>query len=95
MTRAAPPEILTKTASGRTLLFTLQAGNVIPPHRHPDAQVTIAVLSGEVEVTTVGTRTLQGGEVITHVGAEEVSMHARQASRVLVCLLNESYHSEK
>ncbi|WP_135229213.1 hypothetical protein [Deinococcus fonticola] len=89
MTRAAAPDILTKTTSGRTLLFTLQAGNVIPPHRHAHAQVTIAVLSGEVEVTTAEVRTLNGGEVLTHAGDAEVSMHARQDSRVLVCLLNE------
>lgn len=89
MTRAAPPEILTKTTSGRTLLFTLETGNVIPPHRHPNAQVTIAILNGEVDVTTGNaTRTLQGGEVITHATDAEVSLHARQASRVLVCLLN-------
>lgn len=85
--RAAPPQVLAVTPHGRSLLFTLEAGQGIPPHRHPGAHAVLAVLSGELEVRTQGTRTVAAGEVVTHDGNEPISLLARQAGQVLVTLL--------
>lgn len=85
--RATPPQVLAATPHGRALLFTLEAGQGIPPHRHPGAAVVLAVLSGEIEVRMQGTQTLQAGEVMTHDGNEAISLLARQPGQVLVTLL--------
>lgn len=85
--RAAPPQVLTATPHGRALLFTLEAGQGIPPHRHPGASVVLAALSGEIEVWAQATQTLKAGEVMTHGGDNPVSLVARQPGRVLITLL--------
>ncbi|WP_102126691.1 cupin domain-containing protein [Deinococcus planocerae] len=89
MNRAQPPQVLAATAGGRSLLFHLDAGEGVPRHGHPGARVVLAVLSGEVHVTTdEGTRTLHGAEVITHDGNEPLALEADQSdTRVLVTLL--------
>lgn len=94
MERAAPPEVLTSTPHGRTLLFSFAAGQGVPTHKHPAAQVTVAVLGGQIEVTTTEQghtqkRSLKAGEVLTHNGEHEISLLAKAESRVLVCLIHE------
>ncbi|QLG11197.1 cupin domain-containing protein [Deinococcus sp. D7000] len=85
--RGTPPQVLAVTPHGRSLLFTLEAGQGIPPHRHPGAHAVLAVLSGEIEVTAQATQTVGAGEVVTHDGNESISLLARQPGRVLVTLL--------
>lgn len=85
--RAAPPQIVAVTPHGRALLFTLEAGQGMPPHRHPGAQAVLAVLSGEIEVRAQTTQTLNAGEVLTHDGNEPISLLALQPGQVLVTLL--------
>ncbi|QFP76100.1 cupin domain-containing protein [Deinococcus sp. AJ005] len=85
--RAAPPQVLTVTPHGRSLLFTLETGQGIPPHRHPSAQAILAVLSGEIEVRAQTTQTLKAGEVAVHDGNESISLLALQPGQVLVTLL--------
>lgn len=85
--RAAPPQVLAVTPHGRSLLFTLEAGQGLAPHRHPGAQAVVAVLTGEIEVTAQGTRIMGAGEVLTHDGNVPISLLARQPGRVLVTLL--------
>ena len=89
MERAAPPEILTSTPHGRTLLFTFAAGQGVPTHKHAAARVTVAVLGGQIEVTTDHKQLLSAGEVLTHDGDHEISLLAQVESRVLVCLIHE------
>ncbi|CAM3398069.1 cupin domain-containing protein [Deinococcus saxicola] len=85
--RAAPPQVLTATPHGRSLLFTLEAGQGIPPHRHPGAQAVLAVLSGQIEVRAQTTQTLKAGEVVVHDGNQQISLLALQPGQVLVTLL--------
>jgi len=85
--RAAPPQVIAVTPHGRSLLFTLEAGQGLPPHRHPGAHAVLAVLAGEIEVTTQGTQTVKAGEVVTHDGNEPISLLARQPGKLLVTLL--------
>jgi quercetin dioxygenase-like cupin family protein len=85
--RAAPPQVIAVTPHGRSLLFTLEAGQGIPPHRHPGAQVVLAVLAGEIEVATEATQTVKAGEVVAHDGNGSISLLARQPGKVLVTLL--------
>ncbi|GAA5532854.1 hypothetical protein [Deinococcus aluminii] len=90
MKRAQPPQVLATTAGGRCLLFHLDAGEGVPPHQHPQAQVVIAVLSGELHATTdEGLRALYGGEVMTHNGDQPIALEAVQpGTQVLVTLLH-------
>lgn len=87
--RAQPPRVLAATPGGRSLLFHLGAGEGVPRHQHPQAQVVIAVLSGELHVhTDEGTQTLYGAEVTTLEGDRPVALEALQAgTQVLVTLL--------
>ncbi|MDV6374717.1 hypothetical protein [Deinococcus arenicola] len=85
--RAAPPQVLAATPHGRALLFTLEAGQGIPPHRHPGASVIVAVLSGQIEVRAQTTQMLGAGEVTTHDGNGQISLLALQPGQVLVTLL--------
>ncbi|EYB67954.1 hypothetical protein DEIPH_ctg031orf0103 [Deinococcus phoenicis] len=89
MKRAQPPQILATTPGGRSLLFHLNAGEGMPRHQHPQTQVVIAVLSGELHVTTdEGTRTLYGAEVTVQDGGQPVALEAAQpGTQVLVTLL--------
>lgn len=88
MKRAAPPEVLVRTEHGRSLLFSLDAGEGVPEHTHPGQTVVLAVLAGRVDVTRDSAASLNAGEVITHDGAQPLSMMAAQAgTRVLVTLL--------
>lgn len=89
MKRAAPPEILTSTAHGRTLRFTFAAGEGVPTHSHANAQVTIAVLEGQMQVNTDTQHHLGAGQVLTHHGNNEISLLALTDSQVLVCLIHE------
>lgn len=90
MRRAQPPQVLAATPGGRTLLFRLEAGEGVPAHQHPQAQVVIAVLSGEVHVTAdEDTRALYGGELTTYDGNRPIALEAVQpGTRVLVTLLH-------
>lgn len=89
MKRAAPPEILTATPHGRTLRFTFAAGEGVPPHKHAGAKVTIAILAGQMQVSTDAVREVVAGQVLTHQGDGEVSLLALEDSSVLVCLIHE------
>ncbi|GGL74334.1 hypothetical protein GCM10010840_10530 [Deinococcus aerolatus] len=85
--RAAPPQVMAVTPGGRSLLFTLEPGQGIPPHRHPGSQVLLAVLSGEVEVRAPDMQVARAGEVLVHDGDGSISLLARQSAQVLVTLL--------
>ena len=71
--------------SGRTRLFDdpvtvrldLDAGTSIPPHRHPERRVVVAVLDGTLEVT-VGdaTETVEEGRTARFPGSEDISLVA-------------------
>lgn len=87
MKRAQPPEVLITTSNGRSLLFTLDAGQGVPPHRHPGMKAVLAVLAGQVEITTASAQTANAGQVIVHNGDADISVLALQPSRVLVTLL--------
>lgn len=90
MNRAGPPQVLAATPGGRSLLFRLNAGEGVPRHQHPQAQVVIAVLSGELRVVTdEGTRVLSSTEVLTQGGDRPVALEAAQPdTQVLVTLLH-------
>lgn len=89
MNRAQPPRVLASTPGGRSLLFRLEAGEGVPRHTHPAARVVLAVLSGELHVTTgQDTHVLSAAGVLTHDGNEPLSLEAaRPGTQVLVTLL--------
>jgi quercetin dioxygenase-like cupin family protein len=71
----------------RTIRLTLDEGEAVPEHTHPDRNVVIAVLSGELALSLDGTeRTLSEGDLIRFDGRREVSPRARTATTALVVL---------
>lgn len=89
MNRAQPPQVLAATSAGRSLLFHLEAGEGVPRHAHPGARVVLAVLSGELRLTTdAGPLVLPAAEALAHDGNEPLALEAtRPGTRVLVTLL--------
>ncbi|AZI44551.1 cupin domain-containing protein (plasmid) [Deinococcus psychrotolerans] len=88
MKRAEPPQIITATPHGRVLRFTFAAGEGVPTHKHPGAQVVVTVLSGQVEVTAEESCTLKAAEILTHDGDQPLSLFATQDSSVVVTLIH-------
>ena len=85
----AAPQVLAATSGGRALLFTLEAGQGLAPHRHPGARVVLAVLSGEVEVRAgeAGAQTVGAAGVVTHDGDHSIGVLALQPARLLITVL--------
>lgn len=93
MKRASPPLVVTATPHGRVLRFELEAGEGIPLHQHPGAQVVVTVLSGQIEVTTEdaqtpGIQALKATELLTHDGDRPLSLLATEQSSVVVILIH-------
>lgn len=71
----------------RTVRLELDAGEAVPRHRHPDANVVLFVVRGRLDVEIGGeTHRLEGGEVVRFDGEQEVSPRATEASTALVVL---------
>ncbi|UQN09479.1 cupin domain-containing protein [Deinococcus sp. QL22] len=76
MNRAEPPQILCATPHGRVLLFTLQTGQGLPSHRHPQHWGIITVLSGTLAATFGGMQTLSRSEVFRFDANEPIELRA-------------------
>jgi quercetin dioxygenase-like cupin family protein len=71
----------------RTIRLTLDAGESVPEHRHPEATPLIHVVEGELDVAVDGeTYTLDAGELLRFDGREPVSPTAREDSVAVVVL---------
>ena len=88
MKRPAPPLILCATAAGRILEFTCNAGEGLPAHRHPQMQVCVTVLSGQLTVTRDTATVLSAGQSEVFDGDTLTALSATQPSRFLVTLLS-------
>lgn len=71
----------------RTVRLALEAGDEVPPHRHPDRDVLFHVLEGEVALT-LGDETLRlsPGEVVRFDGGRDISPRAETDCEALVVL---------
>jgi len=83
-------------ADGRSVLFagepktvrlTLEEGDRVPPHRHPDREIVCHVTSGRIELTLgEKTLTLAAGEVARFDGDQDISPAALEDSEALLVL---------
>lgn len=71
----------------RTVLLSLSAGERVPEHAHPDRDVVVHALAGELELDLDGeTHELEPGEVVRFDGDRQISPHAVTDARTLVIL---------
>jgi len=71
----------------RTVVLSLDAGERVPAHSHPDRVVLFHVLSGAIELALDDeTTTLRAGEIGRFDGDCDIAPHARTDARALVVL---------
>ena len=69
----------------RTVRLSLDAGESVPEHRHPDTDVLIHVLSGVIELGLDDeTHQLEAGDLIRFDGDRTVSPYAVEESTAVV-----------
>ncbi|MFB6141546.1 MAG: cupin domain-containing protein [Halosimplex sp.] len=71
----------------KTVRLALEAGERVPPHRHPDEEIVCYVVEGELELT-LGDDTveLRAGDVARFAGDQDISPAAREDSVALLVL---------
>ncbi|WP_019011765.1 cupin domain-containing protein [Deinococcus aquatilis] len=88
MNRAEPPQILWAAPHGRVLLFTLQAGQGLPSHRHPQHWGSVTVLSGTLVATFHGVQNLSKSDVFRFDANEPIELlAATDSTQFLVTLI--------
>jgi len=71
----------------RTVRLTLDAGESVPEHRHPEATPLIHVVEGELDVAVDGeSHVLEAGGLLRFDGRKPVSPTAREDSVAVVVL---------
>ncbi|RBI63417.1 cupin [halophilic archaeon] len=82
-----PTAVVFPGAEPKTVRLTLDEGERVAPHRHPDRQVVLAVLDGRLTLD-VGdeTRTVEAGETVRFDGRQEVSPFAETDVTALLVL---------
>lgn len=71
----------------RTVRLHLEAGESVPPHRHPEATVVLYLVSGRLELEVgPNAHILQAGDAIRFDGRQEVSPEAIEETVALVVL---------
>lgn len=69
----------------RTVRLQLEADGRVPPHRHPDTDVVLHLLSGRLELTLDGeSYELAPGHLVRFSGDREVSPRAVEPSTAIV-----------
>jgi quercetin dioxygenase-like cupin family protein len=80
-----PHAVVFDTDDPRTVRLELEAGEEIPPHRHPDTNVVLYLQSGALELTLDGeTYSLSADDVIRFDGNQDISPRAVEPSTALV-----------
>lgn len=84
---AGSPHATAFAEEPRTIRLTLDEGDSVPEHRHPEATPLIHVVEGELDVTVGGeTYTLDAGGLLRFDGRKPVSPTAREDSVAVVVL---------
>lgn len=71
----------------KTIRLTLPEGESVPPHRHPDREIVLYLLDGDLELR-LGEETLavEPGDVVRFDGDQDISPHAVADSTALLVL---------
>lgn len=84
---STPHANLFPDAEPRTIRLSLEAGEAVPEHRHPEREIVLHLLEGSVELTLDGTvHELEAGEVIRFDGDREISPRAVTDATALLVL---------
>jgi quercetin dioxygenase-like cupin family protein len=71
----------------RTVRLALDAGEEIPPHRHPERDIVCHVLDGRIEMTLgEETHDLAAGDIARFDGEQDISSRAVEDSVALLVL---------
>jgi len=83
----APHAIMFDGDEPRTIRLSLDAGERVPEHDHPDRTILIHVIEGALDFTLGGdTHELTAGDVIRFDGDQGIAPEAREDTRALVVL---------
>lgn len=76
----------------KTIRLTLDAGESVPAHRHPDRDIVFYLIEGAVDLQ-VGDRdlSLSGGDIAQFRGDQEISPTATEQSRALIVLATRAH----
>ncbi|MFC6717811.1 cupin domain-containing protein [Natrialbaceae archaeon GCM10025810] len=70
-----------------TVKLSLEAGDAVAPHQHPDRVVVLHVLEGRLSVTLgEDEREVRAGEVVRFDGAQDISPEALETTTALLVL---------
>jgi len=74
-------------AEPKTIRLTLAAGEEVPPHDHPDREIVLYLVEGEIELTLgKETHEVTAGDVARFDGDQDVSPKATEDSTALLVL---------
>jgi len=82
-----PREVAFPGSEPKILRLTLDAGEEVPAHSHPDREIVIYAVSGRLDVRVDGeSNVLEAGDLLRFDGREEVSPTAEEDSTALLVL---------
>jgi redox-sensitive bicupin YhaK (pirin superfamily) len=82
-----PREVAFPGAEPKTVCLSLDAGEAVPAHRHPEREIVVYLVSGRLEVRVDGeSNVLEPGDILRFDGRKEVSPTAEDDSTALLVL---------
>ena len=82
-----PREVAFPGAEPRTVRLSLDAGEEVPAHRHPEREIVVHLVSGRLDVRIDGeSNRLEPGDLLRFDGRKEVSPRAEEDSTALLVL---------
>lgn len=91
----APHAEVFETRRPRVVRLQLDPGESVPPHTHPESDVVIHVVEGEMELSLDGeSYDLEAGQTIRFSGLREVSPEAKTEAIALVVFAPREEYTE-
>lgn len=84
------PTVVLKGDFGRVIHISFEAGQQVPTHKHPNSDVIVQVLAGELEHTLNSNTTILKANDLAHFsGDNEVQLHntSNAPTQILVTLI--------
>jgi quercetin dioxygenase-like cupin family protein len=74
-------------AEPKTIRLTLEAGDTLPAHQHPNRDIVFFVREGALDLHVGGeTHVLEGGDIARFAGEQDISPAARTDTTALIVL---------
>lgn len=82
-----PREVAFPETEPRTVRLSLDEGEAVPAHRHPEREIVVHLVSGRLDVRVDGeSNVLESGDLLRFDGRKEVSPRAEADSTALLVL---------